>query len=72
MPAPFVKYAFFFPFYIFCFFVKNQVFLGVKIDIQVFATVIKAAWHWHKNACFLILDLITDIHFIFWMSPSIS
>ena len=35
MPAPFVEYAFFFPFYMFCFFVKNQVFIGVWIDIQL-------------------------------------
>ena len=36
MPAPFVKYAFFFPFDIFDFFVTNQVFEGVWIDIWVF------------------------------------
>ena len=36
MQAPFVKYAFFFPFDIFCFSVKNQVFEGVWINIQVF------------------------------------
>ena len=39
MPAPFVKYAFFFPFDIFCFFVKNQVFKGVWINIWVFDSV---------------------------------
>ena len=36
MPAPLVKYAFFFPFAIFCFFVKNHVFEGVWINIPVF------------------------------------
>ena len=39
MPAPLVKYAFFFPFDIFGFFVKNQVFVGVWIDIWVFDSV---------------------------------
>ena len=39
MPAPLVKYAFFFPFDSFCFFVKNQVFVGVWINIQVFDSV---------------------------------
>ena len=39
MPAPFVEYASFFPFYIFCFFVKNQVFVGVLFDIQVLDSV---------------------------------
>ena len=38
MPAPFVEYVFF-PLYIFCFFVKNQVFFGVWIDIWVFNSV---------------------------------
>ena len=36
MPAPFVKYAFFFPFDIFCFLIKDQVFEDVWIDIWVF------------------------------------
>ena len=36
MPAPFVKYAFFFSFDIFWFFVKNQVFEGVWINIWGF------------------------------------
>ena len=36
MPAPLVKYAFLFPFDIFCFLVKNQVFKDVWIDIGVF------------------------------------
>ena len=36
MPAPFVEFAFFFPFGTFCFFVKNQVFIGVWIDMWVF------------------------------------
>ena len=39
MPTPFVEYTFLFPFDIFCFFVKNQVFIGVWIDIQVFNSV---------------------------------
>ena len=36
MLAPFVEDAFFFPLYNFSFFVKNQVFIGVWINIQVF------------------------------------
>ena len=39
MTAPFVEYAFLSPFYIFCFSVKNQMFLGVWIDIRVFDSV---------------------------------
>ena len=39
MPAPFVKYAFFFLFGIFCFFVKYQLFEGVCIHIWVFDSV---------------------------------
>ena len=39
MPAPLVKYAFFFPFDIFCFFIKDQVFKDVWIDIRVFYSV---------------------------------
>ena len=39
MPAPFVTYAFFFQFDIFCFFVKNHVFEGVWISIWVFYSV---------------------------------
>ena len=37
--APFVEYAFFFPFYIFSFFVKNQLLIGVWIDIQIFNSI---------------------------------
>ena len=40
MTAPFVKYAFLFPFDIFCFLVKNQVFKVVWIDIRVFYSVL--------------------------------
>ena len=40
MPALFVDYAFFFPFYIFCFFVKHQMFIGMWTDIQVFDSVL--------------------------------
>ena len=37
MPTPFVEYAFFFfPLYNFSFFAKNQVFIDVWINIQVF------------------------------------
>ena len=36
MPASLVKYAFFFPFDIFCFFIKDQVLEDVWIDIWVF------------------------------------
>ena len=36
MPAPFVEDNFFFPLYNFCFFVKNQVFIVMWINIQVF------------------------------------
>ena len=36
MPAPFVEDALFFPLYSFSFFVKNQVFIVVWIDIGVF------------------------------------
>ena len=36
MLAPFVENAFFFPFYSFGLFVKNQVFIGVWINIMVF------------------------------------
>ena len=39
MPAPLVKYAFFFTFDIFCFFVKDQVFEDVWIDIEVYYSV---------------------------------
>ena len=39
LPAPLVKYAFFFPFDIFCFFIKGQVFEDVWIDIWVFYSV---------------------------------
>ena len=39
MPAPLVKYAFFFPFDIFCFFIKDRVFEDVWIDIRVFYSV---------------------------------
>ena len=39
MPASLVKYAFFSPFDIFCFFVKIQVFEGVWINIWVFDSV---------------------------------
>ena len=39
MPAPLVKYAFFFPFDIFCFFIKDQMFEDVLIDIWVFYSV---------------------------------
>ena len=36
MAAPFVKYVFFSPFYIFCFYVKNTLFISVWINICVF------------------------------------
>ena len=36
MPAPFVEDAFFFPLYDFSFFVKNQMFIGVWINIWIF------------------------------------
>ena len=36
MPAPFDEYAFFFPFYIFGFFVQTRVFVVVWIDIRDF------------------------------------
>ena len=39
MPAPLVKYAFFFPFDIFCFFINDQVFEDVWIDIWIFYSV---------------------------------
>ena len=39
MPVAFVKFDFLFLFYIFCFFVKNQVFIGVWINIWVFNSV---------------------------------
>ena len=37
--APFVKDAFFFPLYKFSSFVKNQVFIGLWINIQVFDSI---------------------------------
>ena len=40
MPAPFVKYAFFFPFIGLYFFVKNQAFEGVWINNWVFDSVL--------------------------------
>ena len=39
MPAPLVKYAFFFHLIFFCFFIKDQVFKDVWIDIWVFYSV---------------------------------
>ena len=39
MPAPFVEDAFFFPLHNFSFFIKNQVFIGVWIDIWVFDSI---------------------------------
>ena len=39
MPAPFVENAFFLPLYNFCSFVKNQVFIGVWINIRVFNSI---------------------------------
>ena len=39
MPAPFVEDAFFFPLYNFGFFVKNQEFIGMWINIRVFNSI---------------------------------
>ena len=39
MRAPFGENAFFYPLYNFSFFVKNQVFLGVWINAQVFDSI---------------------------------
>ena len=39
MPAPFVEVTFPFPLYNFSFFVKNQVFIGMWINIQVFNSI---------------------------------
>ena len=39
MSAPFVEDAFFYPLYLFCFFVKNQVFICVSINIHIFHSI---------------------------------
>ena len=39
MLGPFAEYAFYIPFYIFSFFVKNWVSVGVWIDIRVFNSI---------------------------------
>ena len=39
MPAPFVEDACFFPYYNFSFFVKNQVFIGVWMNIWIFYSI---------------------------------
>jgi hypothetical protein len=38
-PAPFIEDAFFFPLYVFCFFVKKQVTIGVGVYFWVFDSI---------------------------------
>ena len=61
MPAPLVKYAFFYPFDIFCFFVKNQVFEGLWIITWVFYSVPLVILSFYANTrLFSVLFAVRD------------
>ena len=68
MSPPFVEDAFFFPLYIFSFFVKNQVFIGLWINIWIFDSIIlvnlsvlmsiTSIFHYHSSTIELISEIV--------------